>query len=109
MYETYKEEKREFKKCLYPSKNEVNEHFQRKVIQYVCENGKLSWKEVSKVNGGKVEGWSRIKDGDIRLTVGEDEVQRIWKDYFEDLYTKDTQEEVGSEMKSNSLTFIAKT
>ena len=35
---------------------------------------------------GEVENCSRIKDGNGRLAQGEDEVRRIWKKYFEDLY-----------------------
>ena len=38
--------------------------------------GSCFWKEVSKVNGWKVESYSRIKDGNGRLTHE--------KDYFED-------------------------
>ena len=49
-------------------------------------NRKLFWKEVSNVKGRKVETCSRIKDGNGRLAQGEDEVRRIWKEYFEDLY-----------------------
>ena len=47
---------------------------------------KLFWKEVSNIKGGKVESYSRIKDGNVRLAQGEVEVPRIWKEYFEDLY-----------------------
>ena len=36
----------------------------------------------------------RIKDGNGRLAQGEDEVRRIWNEYFEDLYNIDTQEQV---------------
>ena len=57
-------------------------------------NRKLFWKEVSNAKGGKVESCSRIKDGNGRLAQGEDEVRMIWKEYFEDLYNTDTQEEV---------------
>ena len=32
----------------------------------------------------------RIKDGNGRLGRGDDEVRRIWKEYFEDLYNIDT-------------------
>ena len=42
------------------------------------------------MNGGKVKSCSRIMDGNGRLTLGEDEIRRIWKDYFEDLCNKDT-------------------
>ena len=42
-------------------------------------NGKLFWKEVSNAKEGKVESYSRIKDGNRRLAHGEDEVRRIWK------------------------------
>ena len=38
------------------------------------------------------------KDGNERLAWGEDEVQKIWKEYFEDLYNIDTQEQVGVHM-----------
>ena len=62
--------------------------------QDMSGNGKLVWKEVSKANGGKVESCSRIKDGNGRLAQGKDEVRRIWKEYFEDLYNIDTQEQV---------------
>ena len=54
-------------------------------------NRKLLWKEVSNAKGGKVESCSRIKDGNGRLAHGEDEVRKIWKEYFEDLYNIDTQ------------------
>ena len=37
---------------------------------------------------------SRIKDRNGRLALGEEEVRRIWKEYFEDLYDTDTQEQV---------------
>ena len=40
-------------------------------------NRKLIWKEVSKVNGGKVENSNRIKDGNERLALVESDVQRI--------------------------------
>ena len=48
--------------------------------------------------GGKVERCNRIKDGNGRLAQGEDEVRKIWKDYFEDLYNMDTQEQVAVHM-----------
>ena len=38
---------------------------------------------MSKVNGGRVESCRRIKGGNGRLAVGEDEVLRTWKGYFE--------------------------
>ena len=40
----------------------------------------------------------RIKDGNGRLAQGENEVRRIWKEYFEDLNNTDTQEEVAVHM-----------
>ena len=52
--------------------------FERKMNQDVDGN----WKEVSKVNEGKVDNCSRMKDGYGRLALGEDKVQSIWKDYF---------------------------
>ena len=57
-------------------------------------NRKLLWKEVSNVKGGKMESYSRIKDGNGRLILGEDEVRKIWKEYFEDMYNVDTQEQM---------------
>ena len=45
------------------SKEEIQEHFGRKMNQDVNGNRKLFWKEVSKANGGKVENFNRIKDG----------------------------------------------
>ena len=46
----------------------------------------------------KVENSSRIKEGSGRLALEEIKVQSIWKDYFEDLYNIDTQEEVAVSM-----------
>ena len=42
--------------------------------------------KVSNVKGGKVQSCSKIKDKNGRLALGEDEVQMIWKEYFEGLY-----------------------
>ena len=42
--------------------------------QDVNRNRKLFWKEVSKVNGGKAESCSKIKDGNRRLVLEEAEV-----------------------------------
>ena len=50
------------------------------------------------MKGGKVESCSRIKDGNGRFAQGEDEVRKIWKEYFEDLYNIDTQEQVAVHM-----------
>ena len=36
----------------------------------------------------------RIKDRNVRLELGEDGVRRISQDYFEDLYSIDTQEQI---------------
>ena len=41
-----------------------------------------------------MESCSRIKDGNGRLAQGGDEVRRICKEYFEDLYDIDAQEQV---------------
>ena len=41
-----------------------------------------------------MESCSRIKEGNVRWVQGEDEVRKIWKEYFEDLYDIDTQEQV---------------
>ena len=49
---------------------------------------------MNNVKGRKVESCSRIKDGNGKLAQGEDEVRRVWKEYFEDLYNIDTREQV---------------
>ena len=46
----------------------------------------------------KVESCRRIKDGNGRLVQGQDEVQKIWKEYFEDLYNIDAQKQVAVHM-----------
>ena len=48
--------------------------------------------------GRKVESCSRVKDGNGRLAHGEDEVRKIWKEHFEDIYNIDTQEEAAVHM-----------
>ena len=50
------------------------------------------------MKGRKVESCSRIKDGSVRLAQGEDEMRKIWKGYFEDLYNIDTQKEAAVHM-----------
>ena len=70
--EAYKEEKRKVKRCIYQSKEEVQEQFGRKMNQDVNGNRKIFWKEVSKANGGKVENSHRIKDGKGRLVLEEE-------------------------------------
>ena len=55
-------------------------------------NRKLFWK------GGKAESCSRMKDGNRMLAQGKDEGGRTWKEYFEDLYNIDTQEQVAVQM-----------
>ena len=62
--------------------------------QEVNRDRKLFWKEVNKASGGKVDNSNRIKDGSGRLMLEEAEVQRIWKAYYENLYSIDTQEQV---------------
>ena len=58
--------------------------------QDVNGNRKLLWKEMSRANGGKVENSNRIKDGNLRLVLENAEVRRIWKEYYENMYNKDT-------------------
>ena len=91
--EVYREEKREVKRCIYQSKEEIQEQFGRKMNQDVNGNRKLFWKEVSKMNVGKVENSNRSKDRNGRLILEENEVQRIWNEYYEDLHNVDTQEQ----------------
>ena len=79
--EVYKKEKRKVKRCIYQSKG-VRGQFGRKINQDVNGNRKLFWKEVSKVNGGKVENSNSIKDGNGSLVLEEAEVPRIWKVYY---------------------------
>ena len=55
---------------------------------------------MSNVKEGKVKSCSRIKDVNGILAQEEDEVQRIWKEYFEDLYNIDAQEQVAVHMCS---------
>ena len=57
-------------------------------------NRKLFWKEESNVKSGKVARCTRIKDRNGRLAQEEDEVGRIWKACFEDLYNIDNQEQM---------------
>ena len=59
---------------------------------------KLFWKEVNNAKGGKVERRRRITDINGRFAQREDEVRKILKEYFEDLYNTDTQEEVAIHM-----------
>ena len=47
---------------------------------------------------GKVGSCSRTKDRNRRLAQGEDEVRKVWEEYFEDLYNIDTQEEAAVRM-----------
>ena len=65
--------KRKSKRCKYHKNKKINEQFGRKLNQDVDGN-KLFWKEVSKVNGGKAESYSRIKNRNERLAVGGNEV-----------------------------------
>ena len=60
--EVYKGEKKKVKRCIYQSKKEVQEQFGRKMNQDVNGNRKFFWKEVSKINGGKVKNSNR-EDG----------------------------------------------
>ena len=48
----------------------------------------------SKASEVNVESFHRIKDRNRSLTLGEVEVQRMWKEYFENLYYIDIQEQV---------------
>ena len=96
--ETYRKEKIRVKRCIIQSKKEINDIFGRKMNEDNNGNRKLLWKEVSKANGGKVANYIRIKDGNGRLGLEEVEVRRIWKEYFEELYNIDTQEQFAIHM-----------
>ena len=84
--------------CRSTKKKRDNEQFGRKMKQDVEGNRKLFWKEVSKMKGEKVESCSKIKDRNDWVALREDEVRRILKDYFEDLYNIDIQEQVAVHM-----------
>ena len=71
--EVYKEEKRKVKRCIYQSKEEIQEQFGREMNEDVNGNRKLFWK-VSKENGGKVDNSNAIKDVNERLVLEEAEV-----------------------------------
>ena len=90
-------------KCLkvyISEKREVNEYFIRKINQDVNGYKRLFPNEVVKANGGKVESCSRIKDISDRLSMEEGGSAKDLKDYYEDLYNIDNQEEVGFRMYS---------
>ena len=53
---------------------------------------------MSNAIGGKLKSCSRIKGGNGRLAQGEDEVRKVWREYFENLYNIDIQEEVSVHM-----------
>ena len=74
MFGSLERGKEKVKRCIHQSKKEVQEQFGRKMNQDVNGNRKLFWKEVNKVNGGKVENFNRIKDGNGRLVLEEAEV-----------------------------------
>ena len=76
----------------------ISEQKESKINEDVNGNRKLFWKEVSNAKGRKVESCSRIKDGNRRLAQGEDEVRRIWKKYFQDLYNINTEEQFAVQM-----------
>ena len=75
------------------AKKVKKEQFGREINENVNGNRKLFWKEVSNVKREMVESCSRIKDKNGRLAQRQDEVQRIWKKHFGDLYNIDTQEQ----------------
>ena len=73
VWKSTKRKRERLKRFIYQNKKEVQEQFERKMNQDVNGNRKLFWKEVSKANGGKVENSNRIKDGNGRLVLKEDE------------------------------------
>ena len=46
------------------------------------------------MNGGKEKDCKRVKDKNGILAMGWGYVREIWKEYFEDLYSLNTEEEV---------------
>ena len=59
-----------------------------------------SWGKEPKecAKGENVESCSRVKDENRRLAQGEDKARKIWKEYFEDMYNIDIQEDVAVHM-----------
>ena len=53
---------------------------------------------MSKANGGKLENFNTIKDGNGRLVLEDAEVRRIRKKYYEDLCNIDAHEQVAIHM-----------
>ena len=66
--------KEKFKGCIYQSKKDMMEQFERKLNQDIDVNRKLFKKGVSEVSRGKLESFSIIKDGDERLALRKDEL-----------------------------------
>ena len=64
--EAYRE-KRKVKRCIIQIKKKVNG---MKMNEEVNGNRKMYWKEMSNAKGGKVESYSKIKDGNGRLAQG---------------------------------------
>ena len=73
--EGYREKKRKVKRSIIQRKKKVNEQFGRKLNENVNGNRKLFWNEVSNAKGGKLGSYSRIKDGNEKLSQGEDEAR----------------------------------
>ena len=96
--EAYREERRKVKRCISQSKEKVNEIFGNKMNKDGNGNRKLFQKEVSNAKGGKVKSFSRINDENRRQTQEEEEVRRIWKEYFENLYNIVAQEQLAVHM-----------
>ena len=65
---------RKIKRCICQRKNGVNEQLRRRLIRMWVGTRNLFWKEVSEVNGRKLESFWRIKDANGRLALGKDEV-----------------------------------
>ena len=53
---------------------------------------------MSNAKEGKVESCSRVKNGNGRLAQEDEETRNIWKEYFEDLYNINKQEEFALHM-----------
>ena len=102
--EIYKEERRKIKRCIYPSKKEIQEQFERKMNYDVNGNRKLFWKKVSEANGGKVENFNRIKDGNGRIILKK-EARNIWKDHFKDTQEQDEVHKYGFDSVAKDFYF----
>ena len=88
----YEQEKRKSKE-IYKSECNSKEQTERKNVHDLSGSRKLFWKDVRKVKCRKIENCIKIKNRIKRPVVGENDIQENWKNYFENHYTVDTEEQ----------------